>query len=644
MCLIPGQEWARPRLCSVRGRAMHIGRRYTVKGISPYTGIEFRMTQCEIRNPDGSLVFQLEECRVPAAWSQVAADILAQKYFRKTGIPSRLRRVEENGVPSWLWRSVADEVRLAELPAAERAHGEHDARQVFDRLAGTWTYWGWKGSYFDTADDACAFFDELRFMLATQKAAPNSPQWFNSGLHWAYGIEGTGQGHYHVDQSNGRVKRSRNAFEHPQTHSCFIQSVEDDLVGEAGILSLLVDEARIAKFGSGTGANFSKIRGSSEGLSGGGKACGLVSVLRAGDRAAALVTAKGSTRRASKMVVVDVDHPDIEEYIDWKVKEEHKVAALVTGSKTIAHHVAAITQACVNCDGEGESGFDPSPVAALDREIRIARKAMVPESYVRRAIEFAHRGKFGIELPTYTHDWDSEAYLTVSGQNSNNSVRLTDEFMRAVEADADWGLTARVSGEVTKTLKAADLWEKIGHAAWASADPGIQFHTTINDWHTCPSSGPIAASNSCSEYQFLDDTGCTLASLNLLQFRGDFGCFDVEEREPSAKTMVNVGLQSVVLADAFRVPRPGRGQVGVRLGARGTEQRPRGHRLSGQGAIDRSGGSREVSRGESSWARRRRANHGSGRIGVRADDLVIAVVPDVGHAQRTCWDSAPAEP
>ena len=215
---------------------MHIGRRYTVKGISPYDGIEFRTAKSEIRNPDGSVVFQLEAYEVPVGWSQIAADILAQKYFRKTGIPSRLRRVKEDGVPPWLWRSAVDERRLAELPEAERTSGEHDARQVFDRLAGTWTYWGWKGGYFDTVEDASAFFDELRYMLATQKAAPNSPQWFNSGLNWAYGIEGPSQGHYYVDQRTGRVRRSPNAFEHPQAHSCFIQSVEDDLVGEDGIL------------------------------------------------------------------------------------------------------------------------------------------------------------------------------------------------------------------------------------------------------------------------------------------------------------------------------------------------------------------------------------------------------------------------
>ena len=527
---------------------MRIERRYTVKGHSPYAGVEFRTTKCKIRNPDGSVVFRLDGCVLPAAWSQVAADVLAQKYFRKTGIPSQLQRVAEDGVPPELWRSVADERGLAELPEAERTRGEHDARQVFDRLAGTWTYWGWKGGYFDTADDASAFFDELRHMLATQKAAPNSPQWFNTGLHWAYGIEGPSQGHYYVDQRNGRVKRSPNAFEHPQAHSCFIQSVEDDLVGEAGILSLFVDEARIAKFGSGTGANFSRMRGSSESLSGGGKACGLVSVLRAGDRAAALVTANGSTRRASKMIVVDADHPDIEEFIDWKVKEEQKVAALVTGSKTIAHHVAAIMQACINYEGRRDSCFDPAKNPILNREIRVARKALVPENYVRRAVEFARQGYIDMEVPTYTNDWDSDAYLTVSGQNSNNSVRVTDAFMRAVGADGEWRLTARVTGNVTKTLRARDLWEKIGYAAWASADPGIQFHTAINDWHTCPTSGPIVASNSCSEYQFLDDTGCTLASLNLLQFRGGDGFLDVEAFEHAVRLWTIVLDISVAMA------------------------------------------------------------------------------------------------
>ncbi len=297
------------------------------RGESPYAKIPFRSATTEIRNPDGSIVFRLADYDVPAAWSQIASDILAQKYFRKHGIPIHLTQVEEAGVPSWLWRSVADDRSLAVLPEAARTCGERDARQVFDRLVGTWTYWGWKGGYFDSSEDAATFYDELRYMLATQKAAPNSPQWFNTGLHWAYGVEGPSQGHYYVDQTTGRPRRSRNAYEHPQVHSCFIQAVEDDLTGDTGVLSLLANEARIAKFGSGTGANFSKIRGLAEGLSGGGKACGLVSVLRASDRAAGLVTATGSTRRASKMVVVDIDHPDIEDYIEWKVEEEQKVAA-----------------------------------------------------------------------------------------------------------------------------------------------------------------------------------------------------------------------------------------------------------------------------------------------------------------------------
>jgi ribonucleoside-diphosphate reductase alpha chain len=527
---------------------MRIERRYTVAGISPYAAIEFRTTKSEIRNAEGAVAFRFGEYKVPAAWSQTAADILAQKYFRKAGVPARVRRIAEAGVPGWLWRSVADDQSLADLPPAERTGAENDARQVFDRLAGTWTYFGWKGGYFDTVEDASAFFDELRHMLATQKAAPNSPQWFNTGLHWAYGITGQGQGHYHVDPSTGRVRRSRNSFEYPQAHSCFIQSVADKLVGPAGILPLLADEARIAKFGSGTGANFSRIRGSSERLSGGGKACGLVSVLRASDRAAALVTANGSTRRASKMVVVDIDHPDIEEYIGWKVAEEQKVAALVAGSKAIARHVAAIMRACVTFQGPRDHGFDSGRNSTLDCAIRNARKAMIPEHYVGRAIECARQGYFDMHIPIYSYDWDSDAYRTVCGQNSNNSVRVTDEFMRAVESDRSWTLRARTTGEATKVLRARELWQKIGYAAWASADPGIQFHTAINDWHTCPAAGPIAASNSCSEYLFLDDTGCTLAALNLLPFRRHDGLFDVEAFEHTARIWTIVLDISVSMA------------------------------------------------------------------------------------------------
>ena len=498
---------------------MRIERRFTKPGQSAYAEIEFRKATSEIKNPDGSIVFRLADIDVPTQFSQVATDILAQKYFRKAGVPARLKRVEENSVPSFLWRSVADEAALAELPENERIGSETDARQVFDRLAGTWTYWGWKGGYFSSEDDALTFRDELAYMLATQRVAPNSPQWFNTGLHWAYGIDGPGQGHFYVDPFSGQLVQSSSAYEHPQPHACFIQSVGDDLVNEGGIMDLWVREARLFKYGSGTGSNFSYLRGEGEKLSGGGRSSGLMSFLKIGDRAAGAIKSGGTTRRAAKMVVVDIDHPDIEAYIDWKVKEEQKVAALVTGSKIVARHLKAILKACVNCEADNGDCFDPSKNPALKREIRAAKKDQVPENYVKRVIQFAQQGYKDIEFKTYDTDWDSEAYLTVSGQNSNNSVSLKDDFLRAVETDGDWNLTARKDGKTVKTLKARDLWEKISHAAWASADPGLHFNTTMNDWHTCPAAGPIRASNPCSEYMFLDDTACNLASLNLLQFK-----------------------------------------------------------------------------------------------------------------------------
>ncbi|EHS52781.1 ribonucleoside-diphosphate reductase, adenosylcobalamin-dependent, partial [Rhizobium sp. PDO1-076] len=498
---------------------MRIERRFTKPGQSPYAEIEFRKAISEIKNPDGSIVFRLADIDVPNQFSQVAADILAQKYFRKAGVPKFLKKVEENDVPSFLWRSVADEKALASLPENERYGSETDARQVFDRLAGTWAYWGWKGKYFTSEDDALTFKDELAYMLATQRVAPNSPQWFNTGLHWAYGIDGPGQGHFYVDPFTAKLTKSKSSYEHPQPHACFIQSVEDDLVNEGGIMDLWVREARLFKYGSGTGSNFSYLRGEGEKLSGGGRSSGLMSFLKIGDRAAGAIKSGGTTRRAAKMVVVDIDHPDIEAYIDWKVKEEQKVAALVTGSKIVARHLKAIMKACVNCEADNGDCFDPNKNPALKREIKAAKKDQVPENYVKRVIQFAQQGYKDLEFKTYDTDWDSEAYLTVSGQNSNNSVSLKDDFLRSVESDGDWNLTARKDGRVMKTLKARDLWEKISYAAWASADPGLHFNTTMNDWHTCPAAGPIRASNPCSEYMFLDDTACNLASLNLLQFK-----------------------------------------------------------------------------------------------------------------------------
>ncbi|CCV06610.1 Vitamin B12-dependent ribonucleotide reductase [Mesorhizobium metallidurans STM 2683] len=532
---------------------MRIERRFTKQGQAgqegaAYAEIEFRKALSEIKNPDGSVVFRLDNIDVPAQFSQVAADILAQKYFRKAGVPARLKKVEENDVPSFLWRSVADEAEMAKLPEAERYGSEIDARQVFDRLAGTWTYWGWKGGYFKSEEDARAFRDELAYMLATQRVAPNSPQWFNTGLHWAYGIDGPSQGHFYVDPFTGKLTKSKSSYEHPQPHACFIQGVQDDLVNEGGIMDLWVREARLFKYGSGTGSNFSFLRGEGEKLSGGGRSSGLMSFLKIGDRAAGAIKSGGTTRRAAKMVIVDADHPDIEEFIDWKVNEEQKVASLVTGSKIVKKHLEAIMKACINCEGHDDDCFDPAINTALKREIKLAKKDAVPENYIYRVIQFAKQGYTSMSFKTYDTDWDSDAYLTVSGQNSNNSVSLKDNFLRAVETDADWHLTARKDGKVLKTLKARDLWEKIGYAAWASADPGLHFNTTMNDWHTCASAGAIRASNPCSEYMFLDDTACNLASINLLPYRNADGTIDIAAYEHTVRLWTMVLEISVMMA------------------------------------------------------------------------------------------------
>ncbi|NMM46417.1 vitamin B12-dependent ribonucleotide reductase [Rhodospirillaceae bacterium KN72] len=530
---------------------MRIERRFTKKNESPYAAIEFRKTDSEIRNPDGTVVFQLKDIEIPSQYSQVAGDVIAQKYFRKAGVPAATKPVKEKDVPEFLWRQIPDEAALEKLPKEERFGSETKAVQVFDRLAGTWAYWGWKGGYFDSTDDAQAYFDEMRYMLAKQMAAPNSPQWFNTGLHWAYGIDGPGQGHHYVDYKTGKLTKSKSAYEHPQPHACFIQSVDDDLVNENGIMDLWVREARLFKYGSGTGTNFSRIRGEKEPLSGGGRSSGLMSFLKIGDKAAGAIKSGGTTRRAAKMVVVDIDHPDIETFIDWKVLEEQKVAALVTGSKLHAKHLNAIMQACHEASADlGDDAYSPLKNSALKAEIRAARRVRIPENYVQRVIQFARQGYTEIEFPTYDTDWDSDAYNTVSGQNANNTVRVTDDFLRAVETGKDWHLRNRLDGSVAQTVNAADLWEKVGVAAWASADPGIQYDTTINDWHTCPASGRINASNPCSEYMFLDDTACNLASLNLMQFRSKDRKFDIDGFSHAVR-LWTVTLEIAVLMAQF---------------------------------------------------------------------------------------------
>ncbi|ARE39627.1 Ribonucleotide reductase of class II (coenzyme B12-dependent) [Rhodovulum sp. P5] len=507
---------------------MKIERRFTTEDTGAYGAIEFAVATSEIRNPDGTVVFRLDEVEVPAGWSQVASDVIAQKYFRKAGVAARLKKVPEDDVPDFLWRSVPDTEALADLPEEDRFGGETSAKQVFDRLAGAWAYWGWKGGYFTDESDARAYYDEMRYMLATQRAAPNSPQWFNTGLHWAYGIDGPSQGHFYVDYRTGELVKSDCAYEHPQPHACFIQSIQDDLVNEGGIMDLWVREARLFKYGSGTGTNFSSLRAEGEALSGGGKSSGLMGFLRIGDRAAGAIKSGGTTRRAAKMVICDMDHPDIEQFINWKVIEEQKVASLVAGSKTHEKHLNEIFGAIRAWDGKEEDAFDPAANAGLKTAIRAAKKALIPEAYVKRVLDYARQGYSSIEFPTYDTDWDSEAYGTVSGQNSNNSVRVTDAFLKAVREDADWELIRRTDGGIAKTVKARELWEQVGHAAWSCADPGIQFHDTINAWHTCPADGDIRASNPCSEYMFLDDTACNLASMNLLTFWED-GQFQAED-------------------------------------------------------------------------------------------------------------------
>jgi len=514
---------------------MKFERRFTTAGKDPYASLEFRFASSEIKNPDGTVVFRAENIEVPVQFSQVATDIMAQKYFRKAGVPAQLKTVEESAVPSWLWRSVPDEAALAELPEEERFSGENSAKQVFNRLAGTWTYWGWKGGYFSDEEDARTYYDEMCYMLAAQMAAPNSPQWFNTGMHWAYGIDGPSQGHHYVDYKTGKLTRSASAYEHPQPHACFIQSVSDDLVNEGGIMDLWVREARLFKYGSGTGSNFSRIRGEGESLSGGGRSSGLMSFLRIGDRAAGAIKSGGTTRRAAKMVTVDVDHPDIEAYVDWKVVEEQKVAALVAGSKLAQLHMGEVMAACHDEAVSGDDRFDPRANKRLKKAIIAARGAMIPENYVQRVIQFARQGYTEIEFKTYDTDWDSEAYLTVAGQNSNNSVRVSNEFLQAVLDKGDWELVKRRDNGVAKRINASDLWEKIAYAAWACADPGLQYDTTINEWHTCPEGGRINASNPCSEYMFLDDTACNLASLNLMQFRHEDGSFDIPAFEHACR-------------------------------------------------------------------------------------------------------------
>ncbi len=524
---------------------MRFERHFTTGKGGPYAGIRFRTTDSEIRSASGEVLHEARDIDAPADWSQTAVDILAQKYLRRSGVPAATRRVAEKGVPEFLQRSMPDVAALAKLPAEQRFGAEKSARQVFDRLAGAWGYWGWKSALFVSADQAQIFVDEMKAMLARQIGAPNSPQWFNTGLHWAYGLEGESHGHFFVDPDTNRVVESDNSYQRPQPHACFIQSVDDNLVGENGIMDLWAREARLFKFGSGAGTNYSNLRGAGEYLSGGGKSSGLISFLKVGDAAAGAVKSGGVTRRAAKMVVVDGDHPDIEEFVRWKAVEEEKVAALVAGSRVLSRHLPKILAACWTI--EGEERTDPRVNEALKKAVREAKKAGVPEASCRRVIDYARTGAKSITVERFDLDWDSEAYRTVAGQNANNSVRLPDAFFDALSANADWPLTRRSDGAVAKSIKARALWNEIAQAAWRCADPGLQFHDTTNAWHTCPAGGDIRASNPCSEYLFLDDTACNLASINLIKFMTAEG-FDVAGFEHACRLWTATLEISVAMA------------------------------------------------------------------------------------------------
>jgi len=434
-------------------KGLQFNRLFTKENVSPYDQFDYDYRDSVIKNPNGEKVFEMTNVEVPKQWSQIATDILAQKYFRKAGVP------QPDG-------SLGRETTV---------------KQVAHRMANCWRVWGERYGYFATEQDAQIFYEELVYSILNQACVPNSPQWFNTGLHESYGITGGAQGHYYVDPKDKKLKRSTSAYERPQPHACFILSVSDDLVNEGGIMDLWTREARIFKYGSGVGTNFSQIRGANEKLSGGGSSSGLMSFLKIGDRAAGAIKSGGTTRRAAKMVCLDLDHPEVMEFINWKVKEEDKVAALIA------------------------AGYDNS--------------------------------------------YEGEAYATVSGQNSNNSVRIPNSFFKALSENGNWELKARTDGRVMQSIPAREVWDQIANAAWRCADPGTQYDTTINEWHTCPKGGRINASNPCSEYMFLDNTACNLASINLRKFFNESdNTFDVTGFEYTTRLWATVLEVSILMA------------------------------------------------------------------------------------------------
>ena len=540
-------------------KGLVIERRFTTAGSDPFDAFEWIEMSVEIRNPDGSLAHEIHGVQLPSGFAGVPGKVCAQKYLRKAGVPAALRKVVEDGVPGWLQRSEPDHEKLQTLAPEDRFVGETDGRELFRRLAGTWTYWGWTHGYFASEADARAFYDEMAYLIASQRSAPNSPQWFNTGLNWAYGITGPAQGHHYIDGVTGELNLSEDAYTHPQPHACFIQSVSDSLVGGTeSIMGLWNREALLFKYGSGTGSNFSRIRGAGEPLSGGGTSSGLISFLKIGDRAAGAIKSGGTTRRAAKMVTLDLDHPDIEEYIDWKLSEEEKVSALVIGSSLLQKHSDAIMSAIWSHDEDG-SRTDPKVNGALKMAMVKAVRDCVPQPHIKRILDLADQGWKNLAFEQMDTDWQGEGYGTVSGQNSNNSVRVPNSFMDALRNDGEWNLYHRTElqkaegagrePEPCRSMPASELWDKVAYTAWACADPGVQFDTTINEWHTCPEGGRINGSNPCSEYMFLDDTACNLASINLLHYYDKATqTFDVEDFRHSVRLWTATLEISVLMA------------------------------------------------------------------------------------------------
>ena len=511
---------------------MMIKRKYTKNNVSPYDLFTYEKRSSILRNPDGSIVFEMNDIEVPSHWSQLATDILAQKYFRKAGVPLK----NGNGTPK------LDE-KEKQITGSETS-----VKQVVHRLAGTWTDWGKKYNYFNE-ESAKIFYDEIVYMLLNQMCAPNSPQWFNTGLYFEYGITGSSQGHYYVSPETNEIMVSQDAYSHPQTSACFIQSIDDDLVNDGGIFDLLNKEARIFKYGSGTGTNFSNLRGANEKLSGGGISSGLMSFLKVFDRAAGAIKSGGTTRRAAKMVILDINHPDIEEFIEWKAKEEEKVANLVTGSKIVSIFMNAIIDEAVKLSNKYSDANEFINDKNLKPLIQKALNRGVPFNLIKKSLDLLTMGYTTQNFEAMNAQFESEAYLTVSGQNSNNSIRVTNRFMQAVENDELWELKYRTNDKVAKMVKARDLFNKINLCAWKSADPGMQYDTTINEWHTCPKSGRINASNPCSEYMFLDDSACNLASINLVKFwDANTSTFLIEDYKHTIKLWTLVLEISILMA------------------------------------------------------------------------------------------------